>query len=686
MTSVRVYEFGLLAPTQNAHLVDEQILLSHRYRNVLVEIERQRRETIRQATNAHSDIAPLEEQIRALTERRDAAREMISAKRKASRRRSESTEDRKVVRDLNEQLKPLCEQSKALRDRIKATRQSLTENPDLVTGADDEIVRLIKATDAANEYAHQRLIQARKVCGVYWSTYLLQEAAADQARKEVTPPHFVRWSGEGRVSVQLQGGLPLDDVWGTDTQIRIARPAPAAHDPGTRRGDRRRAARTELHMRVGSLDRKPVWAVWPMVYHRPIPDGAVVKVATVTKRRRDSTAWDWRVHVTVDVSACAPRRAVPEAGVVALNMGFAFTPSGAIRSGYMVGDDGEQQEILLLKSDAYRGRDLTADQLAELARWIPQGLAKAESIRSHRDKAQDLMRALLCAWKSGELDRAAQLHRDLLILQTGEHRVGSEGAPTEVPPRVTLLPIDQAILEIELAKRPVFPEWFHKATEAMHAWQSQERFRRLLAQWTRVHHDAEGAPITNRFAGDQLGVWILQAWIGRDTHLECYEGGLRRSALRDRREGYRILASRMAQRYKTLLIDGTDLSTFQRSPAVEDEHEIKILAVKYNQRMAACSELRDVMINAFGIERVVKHKHHNLSRTCHGCGHINTPWTPLEDASRSHTCVGCGVTWDQDANFCRNLLTLHRRGEETEPDTRKPSRSQRFAQAKRKAA
>lgn len=702
MTSIRVYEFGLLPPTQNANIVDDQIWRAHRYRNVLVEIERQRRDTIRQAMGAHPDIAPLEAEIRALSEERDQLKAQIASKRRASRSRSDSPEERAAVRGLGARIKPL-------RVAVKAARKAI---------ADDPGIR--KAIEDANKHAHDRLIESRAACGVYWSTYLLQEAAADQARKEVMMPRFARWNGEGRVSVQLQGGLPLEDLWGSDTQIRILPVNVDLLGSGVRRGIRRRSSRTELHMRVGSVDRKPVWAVWPMLYHRPVPEGAIIKVATVSKRRRDATAWSWRVHITVDVSNCAARRPVPASGAVALNMGFALTPSRAIRSGYMVGDDGQEQEILLLKSDAYRGRDLTPDQRRALQDWIPQAIAKSESIRSFRDKAQDLMRSLLCAWKSGTLgvaetsgtvaaetaNGAITMHRNIFTLLLGDHRVAGRSAdeavaiahqemsslrrpshsdhPHERDQR-RLVSLTLAEVDTELAKpQPQFPEWFLKATESIHMWRSPGRFRHLLAQWRRIHHDADGVPMPHRFDGDQIGLWILEAWNARDIHLECYEAGLRRSALGDRREGYRIIASRMAQQYRYLVIDDTDLRVFQRSPAPESDR-IEIPAVKRNQRLASCSELRSVLINAFGADRVIKYDRHNLSRQCNHCGHINDPWTPLEESSRMHTCDGCGERWDQDANFCRNLLALYR----TQPDARveptKPAKSRRFAKANQTA-
>lgn len=57
----KVYEFGCGAPTEGAEYVDAQILLAHRYRNRLVEIELERRRKVREATSAHSgEVAALE--------------------------------------------------------------------------------------------------------------------------------------------------------------------------------------------------------------------------------------------------------------------------------------------------------------------------------------------------------------------------------------------------------------------------------------------------------------------------------------------------------------------------------------------------------------------------------------------------------------------------------------------------
>lgn len=760
MPSIRVYEYGLLPPHINGDLIDQQMVKAHRYRNMLVEIERERRDKVRAAMGAHPDLAPLEEQLRSLNQQRDDMRISIQNHRRRTRKRDEPAEWRQAVKDLTGQIKPL-------RDQVKTVRKAVAE---------DSTVKAAMA--AAEEHAKIRLKKARAECGVYWGTYLLQEQAADQARKERTPPRFVRWQGEGRVSVQIQKGIPLSELWGEDTQIQIQPVHPDAWDASgrVRRGIRRRLSRTVLRLRVGSegpANRTPIWAEWRMVMHRPIPEGAVIKVATVSRRRRDCVSWDWRVQLTVDVTACASTRVVPESGAVALNLGFCVRQNGAIRSGFLVGDDGMEQEILVGKSDNVRemspaapgpdgegaagtsqavpgqldldspghvdgtspaeqgrasadrtgsvdpghersrdGSNSAVDAEAEDAaapghhrtakNWITNGLSKAESIRSFRDKAMDKMKALLVSWRAGEEvsgETVADVTFEFSKGEPGRAETGQSSGPgTESDcgsdqPRLTGTTLDKAMEQPGATGTgatssqdqpggagttptdPRCPEWFTKATEAIHAWRSAERFRRLAYTWK-----------TQRFPGDTAMFMLVWAWRGRDEHLERYESGLRRSALRDRREGYRIIAAKMARRYRFLVIDDTDLAEFQRSPATEST-KVEIPAVKYNQRVAAGSELRGAMINAFGEHRVIKLSHKDNTRRCHLCGHINI-WDRVA-ADRFHTCDGCGERWDQDCNNGKNLLAEHRRASETpevarsgKSATSKPSRSTRFREAR----
>ena len=640
-----VYQYGLLPPTSEAARIDEQMKLAHRYRNRLVEIERGRRERVADALAAHEDVGPLIAERDALLALRSAARQEIKDARAKARRRAETKEQRAKVLEIEARLQEA-------RQRVKDAWQAVAQDPGIQR-------TLAFIADSARE----QIRDARGSCNVYWGTYLLQEAAMDMARRSKSIPQFSPYRGEGRVSVQINGGLKVEDLWGGDTLIQIDPVDPAlAYDHPTR-GVRRRASRTRLRLRVGSLDRAPIWGEWPMIMHRPLPEGAVIKVATVSRRRRNSQQWEWRLDLTVVVPDGYRRRKVPDGGAVALNLGFCLLPEG-IRSGYVVGDDGYQQEIRVAKSDLLRGRDLTAEQIAKANAWVTHGVSKASSIRSFRDTAMDAIRARLLSWRQAWHEQH-QAEFEATVAQVNASRTGS-GDPRLDSKDGWLRLVDYIGL-----KGPALPAWLLERLRYVHAWRSPQRFSALAAMW-RGH----------RFPGDEEILAELEAWRERDVHLECYESGLRTSALRDRKEGYRILASRLAAKYRWLLVDDTNLSEFQRSPAPEDER-VELAAVKQQQRLAAGSELRSSLMNAFGPGRTWKTSSKDVTRKCNACGALNAR---DPDGSRLVRCTGCSATWDQDANACLNIIRAwridHEQGGAAAPVDKPPPRSVRLREAK----
>lgn len=636
---IRVYQYGLLYPSDGGDLVLEQMRLAHRYRNLLVEIEHKRRAQIRAAMAAHPDMQPLEEQIAALVAQRDEAREVITRQRRMTRSRSETAAQRQAVRNLGSQIREV-------RDQIKAIRKAVA--------SDTHVAEQIATAEAE---AKTRLKEARANCGVYWGTYLLQEADADAARMNKTPPRFQRWTEEGRVSVQIQRGMTVEQLFQSDPRVQVRAVSTDAHDPLVRRGDRRRACRTVLRLRVQSEKARPIWAEWPMIYHRPIPPGSVIKVATVSRRRLDCRRFGWLLHLTVEVPASAVRRATAE-GVCALNLGFCQRPDNTIRVGYMVGDDGHEQEITLPTS-------------------VIGAIGKTDSLRSIRDRELDKFRAEFVAWKQG-------------LVEAHEARAAAATQPADDKCRDAaddatgfLLPTTWGNLCRYMALDGTLPPaWFWEKTVALDKWRSADRFRRLAFYWRdhRFHGDDE---MYNRIDGHKTE-HARTAWRYRDEHLERWESNGRRKALRRRRETYRIIAAQMADRYRILVIDDVDLRDFQRSPRPEEER-VEFAAVKHAQRLSAPSELRGVLMNAFGAERVIKHAGADRTRVCHGCGTLNE-WNRSE-SGRLHVCHHCKRQWDQDANFCRNLLAEHARTatngtNDLASEPKRPSRSARFRLAK----
>jgi len=225
-------------------------------------------------------------------------------------------------------------------------------------------------------------------------------------------------------------------------------------------------------------------------------------------------------------------------------------------------------------------------------------MTKADSIKAIRSKHCDTMQAALCAWTAAN--------------------------PWPVTP-------------------PGAPRGFVERGAYMASWKSSERFVAFARYWR-----------ANRFVGDDVGYDLLEAWRYRDQHLEQYQLGVMRGALRHRRELFRLAAAPLAKTYGTLVIDDFDLRDTQRSPAAEDT-ATEIPAVKHQQTLVAPSELRQAFVSAFTrAGTVVTVSAENVTQRCHACGDINE-WD-RETAGRLHTCMACEVTWDQDANACHNLL------------------------------
>ena len=573
--TARVYEYGLLDPTYNAQLVADQMRAGHRYRNVLVEIERDRRTEVRNLLARHPDVEPLEAELSAARNDLADRRGQIRLQRKSTRTRSEGASMREAAHAAKLRVAEI-------RQRVNDAKAAIKE---------DAVVQAAIAT--ADARAAERVRQARASCATYWGTYILHEADVARARASGGEVHFARWTGEGRVSAQIQGGIPSTDL-AADTQVQIA--------PGQSIKDRRVPPNAKiLRLRVQSDAKgKAIWAEWPMILHRPLPEEGRIKVVTVHKRRRDCRRWQWTVTFTVELLDGWTRGKCGE-GAIALNLGYCRSYDhlkGAIRAGYLIDDLGQEREVIVPTS-------------------IIDRINKSEAIRSQRDKDVDTMRALLVAWLRD--------HEAIL--------------PGWIVDRTILAKAPKD------ANSPEAPRIWH-----ITAWKSAARFRALAFAWR-----------TARFQGDDVGYDLIERWRYRDEHLQRYEAGLLRGALLHRRDLYRQLAAELSAKYRTIVLHDTDLSDLQRSPHPEEDRR-EIGSAKYNQRIAAGSILRGALDNAFkraGGEVVIVDDH-RITKACWKCSEAED-WNQLD---REHICGACGTRWDQDANACHNMLARERAGAE----------------------
>jgi hypothetical protein len=275
-----VYRYGLRRPTQNAELVREQMLAAARYRNTLVEIERGRRAALRAEYGACSTVVALEQAA-------EAAELGLAEVLRQAREERVRTQVRKDSPERKAAIEVARARRREARGALAAERKRLRETPEIAA-----------RFDAINAAAADLRRNARAHCDVYWGTYQLIEDQDQAARKaplfaagEPNDPRFTRNTGEGAVSVQLVGGINEASL-ASDTQVQLAR----VDDRSGR--DRFRL----LSVRVGSDDaRRPIFAVWPMKMHRPLPEGCRIKRVTVTRKLRGPYE-EWAALFSVEVT------------------------------------------------------------------------------------------------------------------------------------------------------------------------------------------------------------------------------------------------------------------------------------------------------------------------------------------------------------------------------------------------
>lgn len=348
-TTTLVWRYGLLAPTLEAETVAAQISAAHRYQNTLIEIERRTREKRQGFLNGSTpQLAEITAAISTLETELEAARNQLAAERSAAR--SKKAGDPTHAKNLGAQLK------KARADRKLVLKEALN------------LPATVAGLEAINEQRKQEVKAARAACGVYWGTYLQIEAAVEQAAKGPTPPRFQPWTGEGSVAVQLQGGLSCSEATScTDTRLQIQ----LAPDPVPGRNGK---PLPRVRLRVSTKEnRDPVFAEWPLVLHRPLPEGGIIKWAKAV-RRRVAAHDKWSLHLTLEVRS---RTDSTDASAIAVNLRWAR--SGAPDAPIISADwtDG-----------ASKGELLVDPAIVSMIR-------KADDLRSIRDKNFERARASL---------------------------------------------------------------------------------------------------------------------------------------------------------------------------------------------------------------------------------------------------------------------------------------------------
>lgn len=348
---VKVYKYGLLAPTAGAELVERQMDLAWRSAVARVRLETEYRE--RRAALERSAL-PTVAKIAGLTE--DVER-MRAALRQLRTGREKPNTPEAVL--LTSEVRRVREQIKAFRPDAARERAAFREAGEL------------EALETWRKGEMLGAAQAFAAAGLFWGQRQLVESAHDQRRK-VWGDRLKVPQGWGAVGIQMQGKLPVPEIVG-DTRIEITAPQPV---PG-----RAGKARERLRLRIGQNDGV---AEWPIILHRELPADAKVCFVKVT-REEVGRQIRWAAHFTLDMPDPVP--AVDGGSAVAVAPRFVAVEDGA---GLCVAD--------LMGSDGYATRYLLHPE-------IVGGLRRAEDLQAIRDKRRDVMLKAVTAW-AGEHETA----------------------------------------------------------------------------------------------------------------------------------------------------------------------------------------------------------------------------------------------------------------------------------------
>lgn len=629
-----VFKYGLLTPTVGRDTVEEQLRFAHRYRNELVRVERDRRAMVRQAEEPYG--------IRALEGR---LKELRLARQSMSRdgiQKAKAKEDKKAATAIGREM-----------SEVKAVLQGLRETPELAArmleingkppkpkkAKGEKVSRSDARKDRTpnNGLAAKAKRAARAGSGVFWGTYLCVEAAAGQSFGEVpwiydgeedNDPRFVRWTGEGQLAVQIQSARPLVDVFGNDARVSIA-PVDELALTSPVRSERRKAARTTLRMAIAGNARgksEYVYAEWPMIMHRPLPNGGIIKWVKVSKRMVGPRV-EWSCEITIDVPSRKPTSGAGQRdGVVAVVFGWRKVDENKVRVAHWMSSDGTTGALDVLDAD------LSAEDSDGGRGGIIDGLRRSNTLRSTRDKNFNEALTTLVEW---------------------------------------------------LKKRDSMPEWMLEATNrrgsAMPSkaqatahiaqWRSQARLAGLVKVWGR-----------NRFDGDEECFATLEAWRYHDFHLWQWERSQETNAKRRRREVYRRFAAHLARRFGTIIVDGTD---YKEVKETEPKGGKRGRNPQTMGQMVACGELRDIIKNAASTHgsKFEKATAKNTATQCPKCG-------ATDNAHRGDkhmfACAECPFV--RDVATVRLLNMLQRAGYKQEVESIIKQSEQLADRLQRKAA
>lgn len=382
-------------PTVHSELVEEQLWLTHRYRNKLCEIELARRAAVQTIIeNMAPEYTAQLSETNALEESLNALIESIYKRGQSSRKKAKPTAEEKTT-------------ISAKKAELKLARTKLKELKTIAFSRDD-IQAVLAEQNAENALCKK---QARAASSLFWGTYLTVEAACDSFAKG-TPPKFTKWSRKGSIAIQLQHGLTGEAALaGNDTRLKFV-----TGDLQQLLSEGKKAKHGRCHaevlFRIGSEGRAPIFAQIPIRMHRPLPEGALIKWAYLERRTIGPHDY-WQLRLTITMPEMPEMARNPRADFCVLHVGWRQLEDGSLLVGRWKGSDGQSGLIQIpnfyakgaaiphhLQSIRDSNFNLTKQQLIEYFKEHKSTASWAEEISTlHLWRSQARLAKLVTAWR-----------------------------------------------------------------------------------------------------------------------------------------------------------------------------------------------------------------------------------------------------------------------------------------------
>lgn len=301
-----VYGVKRVTDAQLNENVTDRLYDAHRLRNKLCEIalaSRDKYKAIFEEYDAlirqtYPDYHTCDEQLAALKLQLEEVRTAIKEQKKLQRKKVPNG-----VESLKEQADHLKKQKAELTAAIKAGKKAVHTIPEVAAAMAEN-----------NEWASEANKQAEKESGLYWGTKAAVRETCKSFRKG-KPPRFTRWTGQGQLGIQMSPGLSPDTVLSSNTLFYI-------EGEGKIR---------QANFRIGSdANRRPLFARFNIVYHRPLPEDCTVKGAYL-ERRAFANKYKYKLRLVIDIPDPQPKGRKGSMGV--LHLGWRSNDDGSVRVG-----------------------------------------------------------------------------------------------------------------------------------------------------------------------------------------------------------------------------------------------------------------------------------------------------------------------------------------------------------------